>query len=296
MNATWLHFGVSASRALYMFNPEPGVVSPVTGSTTVNNGSVYGNWSVLSGNASVFDSNLSKGLNFGIGAHLGWVSVQASDYSSKSTTGKQKGQLVSITERVGLHLTVTEYASFSHGQFNYNFGGSYSNNRISASLGYSIMYFPMLQQPFQKVLTVNIGLRFRSAMVSAQTIALPNGKVQWATSGGDYISTPLKMPAIPGATAADIRSLASSGHGGKCVVQVTVKDDRGEPVEGAAVLIGKDTLWSDSQGFASVREKRAANPVKVDLDQFIGNRNWDVVSAPTESNGGKVQIVLHRRG
>lgn len=296
------HFNATGSRAEYIFTPQPGTAAFTPVSTqliqrvTVNSGSVYAGASLLSGGASIFQSNLSTGKNYSVNSTLGWLQVSASTFTSHSTRfGKQSGSLLSVSERLGLHLSLQEYASKNGGQWNYNAGFSYNGNKLSATVGYSILYFPALPSaPFQKVLSVTIGFHFRAANLSVGTIALPTGKTNWTVSGGDYVSTPLRLPVIPGAVKADVRSLPSAGHGGKFVISGQVVDDQGSPVSGACINIGTDTVYTNSQGVFSIREKKRDLPIRIDLNQFLSGE-WTVVVAPSETQGQEIRIVVKRK-
>ena len=87
----------------------------------------------------------------------------------------------------------------------------------------------------------------------------------------------------------------------KYVVQGMVKDDQGSPVEGAALHIGKEVVYSDSSGRFMVRfSKHGPFPLSVAPEAFINNGVYEVVSAPsqvsaeTEDNATDVQVVVRR--
>lgn len=302
-NFSTRHVSASANRSTYIFAPQPDQpTSPASllpfQRVTVNSGSLSGGLSLFTAGASLFQSTHSSGMNYSLGMHIGNFQVNVSDFNSRSFTNgarrKQAGQFLTTTERLSLHWQLAQYVSRSQGTWNYNFGGGYTSNRLSAQVGYNLLYFPLLQHPFQKVLSVNLTFRIRSASMNVGTIALPNGKVQWTTGGEDYTAVPgLRLPSVPGASA-DARMLPSTGHGGKHLVEVFVHDTEGAPVEGAAVLVGPDMLYTNSQGHISSRQKKAANRIMVDVNQFLSGE-WSVVSAPEESDGKVVEIVVKKK-
>jgi len=299
-NLAFNHLGATASRAFYVFAPQPSTQPVPTSSNglpqrvTVDSGALFGGVSILTGNASVFRSALSSGKTYGAGLRLGSVQVQASQFTSRSKTNRQSGLMLTTTERLGLHLSTTQYASHSNGTWSYNAGMSWSSNRFSIQIGQSLLYYPLLQHPFQRTLNVNLTIRIRSGSVSVGTVALPSGKLQWNVGGTAYQPVPVNLPAIPGVASADRRMLPSAGHGGKHLVEVFVHEPDGTAVEGAAILIGNDLLYTNSQGRISSRQRKAVNRIMIDVSQFLSGE-WSVVSAPGASDGKVVEIVVKHR-
>src|SRR5437762_5524834 len=87
----------------------------------------------------------------------------------------------------------------------------------------------------------------------------------------------------------------------KYVVQGTVKDDHGDPVEGAALHIGKEVVYSDSSGHYLARlSKHGPFALSVVFEEFIANGVYEAVSAPAEVRAvaedaaGNVEVVIRR--
>jgi len=69
----------------------------------------------------------------------------------------------------------------------------------------------------------------------------------------------------------------------KYLVQGTVKDDQGMPVEGAALHIGKAVAYTDSSGRFMVRfSKRGPFPLSLAPEEFITNGVYEIVSSPAQ--------------
>jgi hypothetical protein len=67
----------------------------------------------------------------------------------------------------------------------------------------------------------------------------------------------------------------------KFIIRGIVKDPSGLPVAGAAVLIGHEIAFTDSDGTFFVRLwKRNVVPIKVVPGDFRAPGNWRVISAP----------------
>jgi hypothetical protein len=75
----------------------------------------------------------------------------------------------------------------------------------------------------------------------------------------------------------------SSFSMGKYVVQGTVKDEAGNPIEGAALRIGKDISYTDSDGHFLARfSKRGPFPLTVEPQEFLSALPYEAVSAPSQ--------------
>jgi hypothetical protein len=289
-SASWLHFGAVAGRSTYIFSKQLVQIGPVLPDrVTVNNFGVYGGYSRFSGSASRFQSNLNTGKSFSVGTRFGFLQVQASNYIS----GKASSKLLTFTEH-SLHWSLSQYITRSSGTTNFNFGVGYSSNRLNFQAGYSVLYFPALSQPFQKVLSITVGFRLRGVSINTGTIVQPNGRNQWVVGGDDYLQTRMRVPSMPGATSHDMRWLPSTGHGGKYTVEGTVVDDKGAPVEGAGIVVGNDTVFTDSCGHFSIREKHKDSSIVVNSDNFMTGE-WDVVSAPPSAHTGEPAKIVVRR-
>lgn len=273
------HLGFAANRSAYIFNVRCAGCPPITTSkVTTNSFSAYGSYGFFNAGASLFESSVNRGKSLNAGVHFGWLQVQASDYIS----GKQSNQLIAVMER-GLHWTISEYLSHSNGTWSGNVGVGYTSNRFSVQVGYQELYFPLLRQPFQKVLSIQFSLRVKSASVNVGTVVQPNGRNQWTVGGDDYLQTKLRLPTIGTGENNAAHSLPQFGHGGKYVIQGQVVDTDGNPVEGACVLVGKDTVYTDSTGHFSIREKKKNPPIRVDVDNFMTPGTWEAVFVPGES-------------
>jgi hypothetical protein len=82
------------------------------------------------------------------------------------------------------------------------------------------------------------------------------------------------------------------------VVRGTVRDEIGNPVEGAAIEIGTDVVFTNSTGQFFHRLGRPGRlPVKVSTAEFLLPGQWEVLSAPTEAVAGSetaqgIEIIL----
>ncbi len=82
------------------------------------------------------------------------------------------------------------------------------------------------------------------------------------------------------------------------VIRGAVRDEEGHAVEGAAIEIGGELVFTNSSGEFFVRVGRPTrSAVKVLTGEFLLPGHWEVVSAPAEVEAGPetrpgVEIVL----
>src|SRR5262249_24548183 len=137
---------------------------------------------------------------------------------------------------------------------------------------------------------VNVNLKLWSSFqLHGQTFRSPDGRLRYTAS----ISTLLARG--PHARASEAQAYRMPGY----VVRGHVRDVSGAPIEGAAVRIGNDIVYSNAAGEFLVREKRAGLlPLQVVLQEFTNPVSFTVVSAPatvlpaTEDSAPDVVIVL----
>jgi len=115
-----------------------------------------------------------------------------------------------------------------------------------------------------------------STTVTLATNTLPNGVVRWSTYGNSYARGPLQFGDVAGQSRIDETTLTA-----KFIIRGIVNDLSGTPVAGAAILVGKETAFTDSDGTFFVRfRKKNAVPIKVVAGDFRAPGNWHVISAP----------------
>jgi hypothetical protein len=170
----------------------------------------------------------------------------------------------------------------SQGQTTVSYGGTLISNLVSVTAEYQTVFLPFLAagpQQFKQVLV--LGLHFQlphGIQLRADTSVAPTGSVRYTTYATSYGYR--AMNGSPGAS--------SSGEFFRYLVRGRVTDVQGEPLEGAALVIGKEMVFTDSQGSFYLRVRRAeAVRFQVALDEFVAPGRYEVVSAP-----GIVQSVL----
>jgi hypothetical protein len=158
---------------------------------------------------------------------------------------------------------------------------------------YQNIYLPFRpDHPFQQALALNATVRVVGPLqMTAASNVDPTGHLRY-TFG---MSTWLYRMSGMSSSHSETFSIA------KFLVQGVVKDDHGNPVEGAALHIGKEVIYSDSTGAFLVRmKKHGPSPVSIAPEEFIANGLYEMVSAPstvraeTEDAAANLQIVIRR--
>ncbi|HEX5422097.1 MAG TPA: carboxypeptidase-like regulatory domain-containing protein [Candidatus Acidoferrales bacterium] len=219
------------------------------------------------------------------------------DYLSSEQPGfqPQDSAVYTVREHLTPRIDLSQFIVRSNGQTTVSYGGSFLANVFSVTADYETMYFPLAgagQPPFRQILTLGVHLQFPNGVqLNAETDVSPYGKVEYTAYGSDYLY---------GSHDGGAGSFRSSGFYGN-IVRGRVVDLDGKPVEGAAVLVGQQVAFTDSNGDFSVRFKHARQMTfQVAFDQFSAPGSYELVSAPPnvrpvpEADASPYKIVVRR--
>ena len=199
-----------------------------------------------------------------------------------------------IRENLSSRLSLLQLISRTAGQTTVSFGGTFTSNRLMLQADYQNVYLPFRpDHPFEQALALNSAIRVVGPMqMTVASNVDPTGHVRYTFGMSTYL---YRVNGMISSSRSDSFSIA------KFVVQGTVKDDKGDPVEGAALRIGKETVYSDSTGGFLVRMgKHGPFPLSVVPEEFIANGIYEAVSAPSsvraelDDAAGNVEIVIRR--
>jgi hypothetical protein len=238
----------------------------------------------------------TQGTNLYGGRRIGQRFEINTNWFESKPKGGQSTTILSGTFRENLspRFSVLQLVSRTDGQTTFAFGGDLTSNRLMLRADYQNVYLPFRPaNPFEQALALNISLRVSGPwqVIAASNVA-PDGRLRYSFGVTTYLYRNRGM------TSAQSDSFSISRY----LVQGTVKDEDGNPVEGAALHIGKEVAYSDSSGHFMARySKRGPFPVMVALNEFLTNSLYEVVSAPKEMKADKdddaanVEIVVRRR-
>ena len=225
----------------------------------------------------------TNGASAGASLRIGSVTLRSNFYESN-----HRILLVHVVQERFRCWTFSGIVNQMQGQTSYAFGGGYHSNRVSLSLDHSVLFFPIGGRGFQQTTTVQVSLRIHDTAINFQTNVDPMMHVTYTTYASSYLQGPLAGPAMNNRT---------HSSGGKFLITGTVVDDRGLPVEGAAIqLQGGAIVYSDSQGKFFIRVKHdKPSPLFVLIHEFAAPGRWAVTSCPLEAVPGlNVLITLQR--
>jgi hypothetical protein len=222
--------------------------------------------------------------------------LQASVNYFDSRSEKQKSSttlLSSLRETISPRLSLLQTVTRSDGHTTAAFGGDLLTNPVAIGVSYQTVYSPFRTgNQFRQVLLLNVGIQaFGNAMVNLSSYVAPDGSVKYATYGKTYISS------------GDDGSLSPAKFGfAKYLVSGRVVDEKGQPVDGAAIRVNGVLVFTNSAGEFFVRSKRAKRcSLEVMLGEFLTPLAFDVVSQPVsvtpsrEGSGTPVVVTLRHR-
>lgn len=250
--------------------------------------------------ASNADGLRVHGTNFYGGRRIGKryeanVNYFESQPQATGPTPPQKTSVLSgtVREEITARFGLLELVSRTAGQTTFALGGNFTSNRLQLIADYQNVYLPFRpQRPFEQALALNVAFRVAGPLqITGASNVAPDGRMRYTFGVSTYLYR------FAGLMSHDSQSFSIS----KYLVQGVVKDDQSNPLEGAALHIGKQVVYTDSLGHFMARfPKRNVFPLSVAPDEFTANGFYQVVSAPSEvraeseDNTSEVQIVVRR--
>lgn len=254
---------------------------------SANSASAFLNFRRLDFNAAIF-SGRTVGETVGIEFHAEWIDARFNYY--KTTTNSVN---MIFGERIGRRTRVTETFSLSNGGNDLSIGGSYEGRHFSVSVGHQTVFLPFAvsgQSAFHQVLTVSLRLQLpHNSSLNIESLMLPDGKVRHTVYGDTWAYRNVDNSSSPSHKALQRYSIEGN-----------VVEPDGQIVVGAAIRIGKETVFSDSHGHFSLRfSKPIAVIAKAIPEEFLVG-TWAVISTPVtvtaalEESVKKIQIVVRK--
>lgn len=183
--------------------------------------------------------------------------------------------LANLRWRLSPRLGLSQQISMHNGHPTVLFGASLITPIGEFGVDYQIVHQPLQPfNPFRSALNLTARLQLGSYSTSVGTYVRPDGAVDYSASG----STFLYMGSFGG-----IQPRQLGGRMDRYVVRGTVRDEQGNPIEGAALDVGGEIVFTNSSGefFLRARHPRRCS-VSILTQEFLLPGHWEVVSAPTE--------------
>ena len=198
--------------------------------------------------------------------------------------------LVNLRWRLSSRVGLSQQISFHDGEPTVLVGASLMTPIGEFVADYQVVHQPLKPtNPFRSALNLTARLQLGKYSTSVGTYVQPDGSVDYSASG----STFLYMGSFGGAQPQQV-----GGRMARYVVRGIVRDEAGNPVEGAAVEIAGALVFTNSAGAFFHRVGRPGrSAVRVLTGEFLLPGEWEVVSAPAEAIAGSettagIEIVL----
>jgi hypothetical protein len=201
--------------------------------------------------------------------------------------------VVMLQERLSKRFALSQLLSWSAGRLTTSLGGSYRGETMDLGVGYGFVHAPLdPARPFQRTLNLSVRLQLGNYRAALATTVTPSGAIVYDGSAATF----LYLGGENGLRAAPLSAPLT-----RYVVQGIVRDERGAPLSGAALLIGEELVYSDSQGrfFARFRSARQVR-MKVVREEFLVPGHFREETVPglvrpqREGQASELTVVLRR--
>ena len=238
----------------------------------------------------------TQGTNLYAGRRIGrHLEVNTNWFDSKPKGGESSTIFSgTVREIFSSRFSLLQLISRTNGQTTFAFGGDFTSNRLLLRADYQNVYLPFRPaSPFEQALALNAAFRVAGPwQLTAASNVAPDGHLRYSFG----VSTYLYRLGGMASRQSDSFSIA------KYMVRGVVTDDQGNPVEGAALHIGKELVFTDSSGrFLSRFSKPGPFALTVAPTEFITNGLYEVVRAPSvlkaerDEDATEVEVVVRRR-
>ncbi len=175
-----------------------------------------------------------------------------------------------------------------------NFGGALRGGLSEVSVDYQVVHSPLrVNDPFQTSMGLTVRLQLGALQLSLGSFVAPDGRTYFSASGGSFL----------------YRAASSMGRAegllfqfDRFLVRGRVVDEEGNPVEGAAIRLGDETVYTNRRGEFFLRRPSAqALPLTVLPTDFLLPGTYETVSAPEQATPARegheqpVTIVVRKR-
>jgi len=243
--------------------------------------------SEASGGASELRGNKASSFTF----RQGFGKVQWTETLMHSYTGGALANSIlvnGISVALNPHLRLSESANVTTSGTTYSHGGTLLTSFSSFEVDYQFFYVATRpEHPFQQAMV------FEAQLKLPKNLALHAGSNLSAT--GQMLYT-VKLSTLLVRNAAAPEPLSAAGLGAS-TLRGRVVDRQGMPVEGAALRIGTERVYTDPEGLFFFREKHPqAHEFSVLTDEFLGMGDYVTYSAPTQvrsrGDGEAANVIL----
>lgn len=260
-----------------------------------------GRWSDFRLSGGLYDSRAAGVHNLSSYAAVGREVTSWLDAEAFLLQSRPEGLPASTTPIVHLRWTISprlglnQQVIFNDGRPTVLLGAVLRTGIGEFGADYQIVHQPFRPfNPFRSTLNLTARLQLGNYSTSVGTYVRPDGSIDYSASGSTFLYTG-GLGGIQG------QQVGTGGSMGRYVVRGVVRDELGRPVEGAALEIGGEIVFTNSTGefFVRVRQPRQYD-LAVRLEEFLFPGRWELVTAPSrckaqpEGSAQDVEIILRR--
>jgi hypothetical protein len=199
--------------------------------------------------------------------------------------------LANLRWRISPRVGVNQQIAWHHGVPTVQFGANLITPVGEFGADYQIVHQPLQPfNPFRSTLNLTARLQLGSYSTSIGTYIRPDGAVDYAAAGSTFLYT----GPLGGAQPQQIGQRMMS-----YMVRGTVRDEAGQPIEGAALNFSGEVVYTNSEGKFFLRTKHPqVYHLAVLTGEFLLPGQWTVVKAPEqvtaaeEAKGTAIEIIL----
>ena len=215
----------------------------------------------------------SSGLSVGFTRKFGIFDWSESFYESIQADHNHTALLVNgLALNLNPHLRLIESVNLTANGPTFSHGGAFLTSFSSFEVDYQLLYLATRpKNPFQQAMVFDSRIRIvRDLWLQASSSVGPTGSILYTFRVGKQFTH----------NAAGTAKIPTASFGDNVLIG-RVLDQKGLPVEGAAILIDSTHLYTDSKGIFFFREKNSrAHPLTICTDDFVQLGTYTVLSAP----------------
>jgi hypothetical protein len=199
---------------------------------------------------------------------------------------------LTLQETVLPYLSLSQLVTRTDGRTTLSFGGSLLTNFLKVSAEWQTFLVPFLRgNQFKQALVLRFDVRLPGDMqLQGGTDVLPDGSVRYTTYGSSFLSHQ-GIPQFQGPMISFPKYL----------LRGQVADENNNPIAGAALRIGNEDVFTDSDGRFFLRARRTGpHRLQVMFENFLAPGSYALVSAPSEvaaaneEVAGEISVVVRR--
>lgn len=230
----------------------------------------------------------------GVGRSLGdRIGVEYYFLHTASPVSRSRSSVVRLRETISRRLTLTQHVSLERGPPRGGLGGTVLLPFGTVNLEYQLQHIPFDQvRPFQQSLVISTALQIGDYRTSLSTQLDAQGRVAYSATGSTFLY-------LNGFGGVQPQTVGISLE--RFMVRGIVRDEDGNPVEGAAVDVEGEVAYTNRSGEFFVRVQRPrAYRLQVLSDEFLTFERYEVVSLPETAQAARAAdavpaIIVVRR-